>query len=71
MDDQSPAGDAGLHKDMVIVMIGNRQITGVKSLPKELLEMQPGTNVRLKVITVRSMAGFIIQRGGSVLLTAR
>ena len=71
VDDQSPAGDAGLHKDMVIVMIGNRQITGVKSLPKELLEMQPGTNVRLKVITVHSMAGFIIQRGGSVLLTAR
>jgi len=52
-------------------MIGNRQITGVKSLPKELLEMQPGTNVRLKVIMVRSLAGFIVQRGGSVLLTAR
>ncbi len=56
---------------MIIVMIGNRQITDEKSLPKELLSMQTGTNVRLQVIVVRTIGGFSIQRGGSVMLTAR
>jgi S1-C subfamily serine protease len=67
----SAADDAGLRKGMVIVMIGNRQITDEKSLPHELLNMQSGTNVRLQVIVVQTIAGFSIQRGGSVMLTAR
>jgi serine protease Do len=71
VDDQSPAGDAGLHKDMVIVMIGNRPITDAKSLPRELLQVQSGTNIRLKVITIQSLGPLLVQRGGSVLLTAR
>jgi S1-C subfamily serine protease len=71
VDDGSPAGDAGLGENMVIVMIGNHQITDAKSLPHELLQIQTGTNVRLQVITFRSMGPFLIQKGGSVLLTAR
>jgi S1-C subfamily serine protease len=71
VDGKSAADDAGLKKGMVIVMIGNRQITDEKSLPKELLNMQTGTNVRLQVIVVQTIAGFSIQRGGSVMLTAR
>jgi serine protease Do len=71
VDDNSPADDAGLRSNMIIVMIGNRQITDEKSLPKELLEMQSGTNVRLQVITVQAMGPLTIQRGGSVMLTAR
>jgi len=71
VDEHSPAGEAGLHDKMIIVMIGSRQITDEKSLPRELLQMQNGTNVRLQVIFVQSMGPLTIQRGGSVMLTAR
>jgi S1-C subfamily serine protease len=71
VDDKSPAGDAGLSKDMVVTMIGNRQISDVKSLPEELLKMRTGTNVHLNLIIVRKIAGLVVQRGGSVMLTAR
>jgi len=71
VEENSPAGEAGLHNNMIIVMIGNRQITDERSLPKELLQMQSGTNVRLQVITIQSMGPLTIQRGGSVMLTAR
>ncbi len=71
VDPDSPADEAGLHKDMVIVMIGSRSITDERSLPRELLQMQSGTNVRLQVITLQSLGPLTIQRGGSVMLTAR
>jgi serine protease Do len=71
VDEQSPAGDANLHKDMIIVMIGNRQITDLKSLPAELLKIQAGTNVRLQVIVMQNFGPIKVQRGGSVMLTAR
>jgi S1-C subfamily serine protease len=71
VDKDSAADDAGLKKGMVIVMIGNRQVTDEKSLPKELLNMQTGTNVRLQVIVVQTIGGFSIQRGGSAMLTAK
>jgi S1-C subfamily serine protease len=71
VEENSPAGDAGLGENMIIVMIGNRQITDEKSLPKELLQMQSGTNVRLQVLTIQKMGPLTIQRGGSVMLTAR
>jgi serine protease Do len=71
VDQNSPAADAGLKHDMIVVMIGSRQITDEKSLPRELLKMESGTNVRLQVIFVQSMGPLTIQRGGSVMLTAR
>jgi len=71
VEEDSPAGDAGLKANMIIVMIGNRQITDAKSLPKELLQVQTGTNVRLQVLIVQTMGPLTIQRGGSVMLTAR
>jgi len=71
VDGQSPAGEAGLSKDMIIVKIGNRPITDEKSLPHELLQMQSGTNVRLQVIFFRTLGPMTIQKGGSVMLTAR
>ncbi len=71
VDQNSPAAEAGLRENMVIVMIGNRQITDEKSLPHELLQIQSGTNVRLQVIMLQSLGPITIQRGGSVMLTAR
>lgn len=71
VDSNSPAGEAGLEKDMVVVMIGAKPITDAKSLPKELLQITSGTNVRLQVIVLKSMGPITIQKGGSVLLTAR
>ena len=71
VDPHSPAGEAGLSKDMIVVMIGARQITDAKSLPRELLQLQSGTNVRLQVIYLRTLGPLTIQKGGSVLLTAR
>ena len=71
VDEDSPAGQAGLRSKMIIVMIGNRQITDARSLPRELLKIQNGTNVRLQVVYVQSVGMLTIQRGGSVMLTAR
>ena len=71
VDPGSPASDSGLKENMIIVMIGNRQITDAKSLPKELLQIQTGTNVRLQVIIIQSIGPMTVQRGGSVMLTAR
>jgi S1-C subfamily serine protease len=71
VDEHGPAAKAGLLDKMIIVMIGNRQITGARSLPKELLQMKDGTNVHLQVIFVQSVGPLTVQRGGSVMLTAR
>ena len=71
VDGHSPAADAGLKNDMVIVMIGSRQITDEKSLPRELLKMENGTDVRLQVLIMQKLGPLTIQRGGSVMLTAR
>jgi serine protease Do len=71
VDDDSPAAEAGLKEKMIVVMIGRRQITDDKSLPKELAQMQNGTNVRLQVIVMESFGPINVQRGGSVMLTAR
>jgi S1-C subfamily serine protease len=71
VDENSPASEAGLKENMIVVMIGNRQITDAKSLPKELLQIQSGTNVRLQVLIIQSMGPLTVQRGGSVMLTAR
>jgi serine protease Do len=71
VEPHSPAAHAGLRKNMIIVMIGSRQITDESSLPRELEQMQTGTNVRLQVIFIESMGPISIQRGGSVVLAAR
>ena len=56
---------------MIVVGIGNRQITDEKTLPHELEHLQAGTNVRVHVIIVQSEGVFTWQRGGSVLLVSR
>jgi S1-C subfamily serine protease len=71
VEEDSPAGEAGLHENMIIVKIGNRLITDERSLPRELLQMQSGTNVRLQVIVLQDFGPLKIQRGGAVMLTAR
>ena len=71
VEDHSPAATAGVRENNVIVMIGNRQITDEKSLPAELLKVQTGTLIRLKLIIVSAMGPLVLQQGGSVLLTAR
>jgi serine protease Do len=71
VDDDSPAADAGLQEKMIIVKIGNRLITDEKSLPRELLDMQSGTPVRLQVLILQDFGPIKVQRGGSVMLTAR
>jgi serine protease Do len=71
VQDQSPAAEAGLRPDMIVVAIGNRQITDEKTLPHELQHLQAGTNVRLHVIYVQSEGPFVLQRGGSVMLVSR
>jgi serine protease Do len=71
VEPSSPASQAGLKKDMVIVGIGSRQITDAKSLPTELLKVETGTKIRLQVIIGQSWGPFGLQSGGSVMLTAR
>ena len=69
--DSSPAADAGLKKGMIVVGIGNRQVTNEKSLPHELAHLQAGTNVRVQVIISEQTGIFRMQRGGSVMLVSR
>jgi serine protease Do len=71
VEDQSPAAEAGLQKDMIVVGIGSRTVTDEKTLPKELEHLQPGTNVRVHVIYVQAAGPFMLQRGGSVMLVSR
>jgi serine protease Do len=71
VEENSPAADAGLSDGMVVVAIGNRDTPDVKSLPKELQHLQPGVNVRLHLIMRQALGVLVIQRGGSVVLTAR
>ncbi|MCE0482690.1 MAG: trypsin-like peptidase domain-containing protein [Methylacidiphilales bacterium] len=71
VEENSPAARAGLRENMIVVAIGRQQITDEKSLPHELQNLQSGANVRLHVIYIQSLGLLTIQRGGSVLLTAR
>jgi S1-C subfamily serine protease len=71
VDGGSPAADANLHQGMVIVGMGNHPISDEKSLPPELKDLQPGDPVRLQVVYLQQFGGFSLQRGGSVVLTAR
>jgi S1-C subfamily serine protease len=71
VQEQSPAADAGLRKNMIVTAIGNRQVTDEKTLPRELENLQPGTNVRVHVVYVQSAGPFMLQRGGSVMLVSR
>jgi S1-C subfamily serine protease len=71
VDENSPAGEVGLGEKMVITAIGNRPITDARSLPRELLQMKNGTKVHLEVIYFQAVGPLTIQRGGSVMLTAR
>jgi serine protease Do len=72
VDGDSPAADANLRKDMVVVAIGNHQVTDESTLPGELKDLQSGEDVRMQIVYVQPIApGFGLQRGGSVVLTAR
>jgi len=71
VDDNTTASDAGLRKGMVVVAVGNRQIVDEKSLPRELLHVQPGDQVRLQVIYITTLGPLTIQKGGAVMLTAK
>ena len=48
-DEDGPAAAVGLRAGMIIVSIGNRQIVNEESLPKELLQLQPGSDVHIHV----------------------
>jgi S1-C subfamily serine protease len=71
VENNSPAADAGLRENMIVVSIGNRIVTDEKSLPHELQDLSSGTKVRLHIIYLQRFGAFLLQRGGSVLLTTR
>jgi serine protease Do len=71
VENNSPAAEAGLHEDMIIVAIGNRVVTDEKNLPHELQALEAGTQVRLHIIYLQQFGAFLFQRGGSVMLTTR
>jgi serine protease Do len=71
VDDQSPAAEAGLRPNMIVVAIGNRQITNEKTLPRELEHLQAGMNVRVHVIYLQTFGPVQLPRGASVMLTSR
>jgi serine protease Do len=71
VDDDTPAAGAGLRDGMIVVAVGSRQIVDEKSLPRELLRLGAGEQVRLQVIYLTTLGPLTIQRGGAVMLTAR
>jgi serine protease Do len=71
VQDQSPAAQAGLRQDMIVVGVGNRVVTDEKTLPHELQNLRPGTRVRLHIIDVEPLGPIALTRGGSVMLVSR
>ncbi len=71
VENNSPAAEANLRKDMVVVAIENRQVTDETTVPHELLHLHPGGNVRMQIVYSQHFGDFVIQRGGTVALTAR
>ncbi len=71
VEDGSPAAGAGLREGMLVVAVGSRQISNEKNLPRELLKLQSGEQVRLQVIYQTNMGLLTLQRGGAVVLTAK
>ena len=71
VDEQSPAYQAGLRNNMIVVAINNKQVTDERTMPRELQHLQGGSNVRLHIIYVQSLGPLNIQRGGAVVLAAR
>lgn len=67
----SPASEANLSKGMIVTAFGNHPVSDEKSLPSELKDLQPGDDVRLQLVVFQHFAGFNLQRGGTVVLTAR
>jgi serine protease Do len=71
VQDQSPAFEAGLRENMVVIAIGNRQVTDEKTLPHELAHLQPGMNVRVHVIYGEVVGPVLWQRAASAMLVSR
>ena len=71
VEDGSPAADAGLTKGMVVIEIGNRQITDEKTLPRELANLHVGTRVRVQVVYRQDAGPFAMIRDGSAMLVSR
>jgi serine protease Do len=72
VEDSSPAADENLRKNMVVVAIGNHQVTDENTLPGELKGLHAGDKVRMQVVYVQPIApGLGLQRGSSVVMTAR
>ena len=72
VEENSPAAEVKLRKNMVIVAIDKHQVTDESTVPRELKHLQPGGSVHMQVVYVQSLGGGIgIQRGGMVELTAR
>jgi S1-C subfamily serine protease len=69
-----PGGSAaaiGIREGMIIVSMGNRQIVDEKSIPKEVLQLQTGDTVGIRVIWIQSMGLINMQRGATGVLTAK
>jgi serine protease Do len=71
VEDGSPAADAGLTKGMVVIEIGNRQITNEKTLPRELANLHAGTRVRVQVVYSQEAGPFNLTRDASTMLVSR
>ncbi len=71
VEDGSPAADAGIREGMIVIGVGNRRVLEEKNLPHELQQLKPGKRVLLQLITIQSVGIINLQRGVSVLLTAR
>jgi serine protease Do len=71
VEQDSPAADANLRKGMIVTAFGNHPVSDEKSLPSELKNLQPGDDVRLQLVVFQHFGGFNLQRGGTVVLTAR
>jgi serine protease Do len=71
VEDGSPASEANLRKGMIVTAFGDHPVGDEKSLPSELKDIRPGDDVRLQLVVFQQLGGFVLQRGASVVLTAR
>jgi S1-C subfamily serine protease len=71
VEPKSPAAAAGIQRGMLIVAMESHPLLSERSLPRDILRIKPGQEVRFTVVTVQVRGNIIRQRGGTVALQAR
>lgn len=71
VDPGSPAEAAGLKKGMLVLSIGPHRSRGISDLPRSLLKIKTGTELKFAIVIQQRKAGILFTRRGTVPLKAK